>query len=170
MPKLDKKLAKRVEKTEPTHGFGLITPGKYFGTLKDVKIESDKNDSVVWVFVFADLFSVESSEPAAGQQWYRITLPNDNVPDGHDAKKWATAQDINAGRLAALFEAFGYTPDSDTDELLGEKAVITIGVRTIDKGARTGEKVNNVNDIEAIDEDVHGEAPEAEGKDDGDEY
>lgn len=166
MPKLEKKLAKQVEKTAPTHGFALLTPGKYFGTLAAVTVETDRNDTTVWACEFKDLFQVESREPASGRQWLRISHPNDDVPEGKDPKKWATAQELNAGRLAAFFEAFGYTPDSDTDEMIGEKAILTIGIRTIQQGARTGEKVNDVKDIEAIPEDE--EAPEAEdsGSDD----
>ena len=47
-------------------------------------------------------------------------------------------------------------------------AILTIGIRTIQQGQRTGEKVNDVKDIEAIDDDD--EAPESEDEGSDDDY
>lgn len=154
MPKLNKKMAKAVDKSEATHGFALLTPGKYFAKLSDVRADETKDKNPMWVAEFKDLRSVTDTESSIpGRQWWNLNLPLDEMPANYkNPEKFDQAQDLSRGRLKAFFEAFGYEVESDTDEMLGEVAVITIGIRTIQQGARTGEKVNTINDIESADE------------------
>lgn len=163
MPKLTGKLAKKVDKAEAVHGFGLITPGKYFAQLAAVPLEKDKNEDVVWACEFKNLRSVSDIEtPVPGRQWWRLTHPHEGpTPPNQDEKKWETAQTIRVGQLKAFFEAFGYeVEDTDTDEIINEKAwcVLTIGTRKIQQGPRMGEVVNDVKDIESPDD--FGDVPE----------
>jgi hypothetical protein len=58
--------------------------------------------------------------------------------------KWLRFQEVNRSRMKQFFEAFGYTTDSDTDEMVGERVAIDIEIRTIQSGPRTGERVNGV--------------------------
>ena len=153
MPKLSKKIVKRVAEAEATHGFKLIPPGKYFARLAGVEAKQTKDDNPMWVAEFKDIFSIDG-EKQPGRQWWNLNLPldPDDVPAGKDAQKWATAQSLSEGRLKAFFEGFGYSEDSDTDEMINEVAVITIGIRKITQGNRTGEDVNQINDIEPTDD------------------
>jgi len=163
MPKLNKALTKKVDSSEATHGFSLITPGKYWGRLSEVRVDKNRNDTEVWVAEFQDLTGVESGERIPGRQWLRMNLPQDenDVPADYTKgpEKWKQAQGLSAGRIKAFFEAFGYEVDSDTDEMINEWAVITVGIRTIQAGARKGERTNDVTDIEPGDD--YGDQPEA---------
>jgi hypothetical protein len=63
-----------------------------------------------------------------------------------------------AGRIRAWFEAHGYTEDTDTDEMIGSKAVLVIGVETIQRGAKAGEKTNRVNAVKSAEDlDLEGD-------------
>lgn len=161
MPKLTSKAAKVVEAAEAVHGGGSfepLKPGKYLAQLSEVSVndQADKYGAASWTAEFRNLISVDTKQSAPGRQWYRITLPLDpsKVPSNYekDADKWEKYQAMVQGRLKAFFEAFGYTVDSDTDEMLGEWAVITLGIRTIQSGPRQGEKANVVNDVESYEE------------------
>lgn len=152
MPKLSKKLTKQVDEAEATHGYQLIKPGKYFCKLGGVEVKQTKEDNPMWVAEFKDIYSLDG-ERQQGRQWWNLNLPIEgDAPADKDPKKWADAQRLSKGRLKAFFEAFGYSVDSDTDEMIGEVAVITIGIRKISQGARTGEDANQINDIEATDD------------------
>lgn len=167
MPKLNKKLAKSVEQVEATHGFGLIDNGKYFARLLEVRVEETKAGNPMWVAEFGDLVSVSTGKKVGGRQWWNLNLPldSDDMPASYDKgqEKWDQAQELSAGRLKAFFEAFGYEVDSDTDEIIDARdvAVITVGTRTISQGARTGEKANEVRDIESAYD--FGGAPKGDG-------
>jgi len=158
MPKLNAAAAKAVEQTEAVHGggFELLKPGKYLGQLTEVSVREnpDKYGAAQWSAEFQNLHSIETREPVSGRQWLNLTMPlGKKAPANYEngAEKWEKYQAMVKGRLAAFFEAFGYTPDSDTDEMLLEWAVITVGVQTIQQGPKQGEKRNVVNDIESLD-------------------
>jgi hypothetical protein len=166
MPKLDSRLAQTIDNTEANHGsdFAPLAPGKYLARLSDVSVrdEVNKYGAVQWSAEFEELHAIDTGERAAGRQWLNLTLPTSNEVPGNYPKapdKWESYQALLAGRLAAFFEAMGFTPDSDTDEMKGEWAVITLTIRTIQSGARQGEKANEVTDIENM-EDLGLEAPE----------
>lgn len=153
MPKLNQGLAQAVGEAEAVHGFGLIEPGKYVARLAEVRADTTSAGNPMWVCEFQDIRTLDGQR-VPGRQWWNLNLPLDpNTPPANYEKgpeKWAQAQGLSAGRLKAFFDAFGYTSDSDTEEMIGEEAVITIGVRTIQQGARQGEKANQINDIEPL--------------------
>lgn len=177
MPKLAAKDRKKVAKAEATGGgFEPLEPGKYVGTLEAVEAKVSGAGNAYWNCVFTDITDLDGNQHP-GKQWYMVMLPIDTMPDDYTPKSskkspeeaWATYQALTAGRIKAFFEAFGYTVDSDTDEMVGDKAVLQIGIDTIQKGPKAGQPTNRVNNItslekEGLDEDFGG------GADDGDEF
>ena len=170
MPKLPKKMSKAVDKAEAAHGFGLLDPGKYFARLSAVRADTTKDNNPMWVAEFDQIHPVSDPEAKVpGRQWWNLNLPLDDMPANYkNPDKFDQAQELSRGRLKAFFEAFGYEVDSDTDEMIGEVAVITIGIRTIQQGARTGDKANTINDIESV--DAFGGAPETDSDDEDDAF
>lgn len=154
MAKLAAKTRKRVEKAEAVSGgFEPLKPGKYVATLSEVEAKNSGNGNPMWVAEFNEIHNLEG-EKQPGRQWYNINLPTtDEAPDDYEKgqEKWDQYQGLCYGRLKGFFEAFGYTSDSDTDEMIGERCILQIGVRTIQNGARAGEKTNSINGVAALD-------------------
>ena len=168
MPKLSAAAVKMVDSAEARHesggSFEPLAPGRYLAKLAEVTTaDPNKHGAVVWNAEFQNLISLETEAPAPGRQWLRITLPSDpkkGIPATYTngPEKWEKYQQMLLGLLKGFFESFGYTSDSDTDELLGEYAVIELGIRTIQSGAREGEKTNEVKGIYPVPEDLDLEA------------
>lgn len=160
MPKLAAKDRKKVDKAEAVSGgFDLLKPGKYIAELSDVEAKSSNSGSPMWVAEFSEIHDLDGDR-YPGRQWYNLNLPTtDTPPEGYTPKNskkspeeaWANFQQLCAGRLKAFFEAFGFTADSDTDEMIGERCVLQIGIRTIQQGARAGEQTNTVNGVFPLD-------------------
>jgi hypothetical protein len=170
MPKLAAKDRKKVEKSEAVSGgFELLKPGKYVAELTGVEAKASAAGNPMWVAEFSEIHNLDG-ERMPGRQWYNLNLPTtDTPPDGYVGKgkksaeeSWAQYQALCSGRIKAFFEAFGFTPDSDTDEMIGERCVIQIGVRTIQQGARAGEQANSLNGVAPLD------SVDYEGEDDAD--
>lgn len=164
MPKLSAGAVKMVDAAEARHetggSFEPLTPGRYVARLSEVTVQDpNKHGAAVWNAEFQDLTSLATMAAAPGRQWLRLTLPSDlkkGVPATYTngPEKWDKYQSMLTGLMKGFFESFGYTSDSDTDELLGEYAVIEIGIRTIQSGAREGEKTNEVKGIFPLPEDL----------------
>lgn len=173
MPKLAAKDRKKVEKAQAVSGgFEPIKPGKYVATLSVVEAKNSAAGNPMWVAEFEEIHDLDG-ERQPGRQWYNLNLPTtteppaDYKPKGKKSKEesWSSYQDLCSGRIKAFFEAFGFTVDSDTDELIGERAVIQIGIRTIQNGPKAGEVTNSVNgvaSIDSVDFDDNGEASDSE--------
>lgn len=173
MPKLDSKTANAVSETEAVHGgdFSPLEPGEYLARLVEVEVRDEKNKygALQWSAEFDSLHSFDAEgviEKQPGRQWLNLTLPTTAKP--HPAyeggpDKWEKYQNMLRGRLAAFFEAFGYTADSDTEEMHGEWAVLVIGTETAQRGKNEGKLVNRVNDIKPVPEDL--ELPEVADED-----
>lgn len=173
MAKLAAKTRKRVAKADAVTGgdFEPLTPGKYIATLSEVEAKNSQAGAPMWVAEFEDITDLDGDRQP-GRQWYNLMLPQDVMPEDYKPKRskkspqeaWDDYQRLCEGRLKAFFEAFGYTVDSDTDEMIGDRVVLQIGVRTIANGARAGEKTNSVNAILPLDsvdfEDEAGEGSE----------
>ena len=166
MPKLAANAAKAVGAAEAVHGGGEFEPhppGKYLARLTDVSVrdELNKYDAPQWSAEFQDLVSLETQEAVPGRQWLELTIPTGSKVHPsytNGPEKWAKYQEMVQGRLKAFFEAFGYTVDSDTDEMLNEYAILTLGITTVQQGVNEGKKRNRVTDIEAVPEDFDWEA------------
>lgn len=156
MPKLPKKIAAAVAKAEISTGdFPLLDPGFYFVQLEGVEV-LDGNYAPRWNATFHNLHKKETLEKASGKQWYNMNVPPEgpapaNYPNGD--KKWASFQSMSQGQLHGFFDAFGYTTDTDTDEMIGEWAVAKVKIKTISGGNRKGEKTNEVASLTAVPED-----------------
>ncbi|XAO35655.1 hypothetical protein SEA_FIRECASTLE_48 [Microbacterium phage FireCastle] len=166
MPKLSANAAKAVQESEAVHGGGDFEPlpeGKYLGRLSDVSVrdELNKYGAPQWNAEFQDLHSLDTLEKAPGRQWLSLTVPTGSkVPGNYEngPEKWAKYQAMVQGRLNAFFEAFGYTADSDTDEMLNEWAIITVKIVTAQSGKNEGKPVNRTVDVEAVPEDFDWDA------------
>lgn len=165
MPKLTKKHQKAAAAADiPGDGFSLLEPGKYIATLSKVEAKTSQAGNPVWNAEFTDITNLDG-DTFPGRQWLNLNLPIDTMPDTYRPddtdevreKKWAQYQALSAGRLHGFFEAFGFTVDSDTDEMIGEKALLTIGVGTIQRGPKAGQETNQVNNIEPLPDDFDGE-------------
>jgi hypothetical protein len=175
MPKLAVKDRKKVAKAEATKSeFEPLTPGKYTGALMEVEEKTSQAGNKYWNITYNDLETIDG-ERVPGRQWYMLMLTKDEMPenykpgdralknaDGNVEKAWEAYQQIVAGRIKEWFEAHGYSLDTDTDEMIGERAVLKIGVETINSGARAGERTNRVNAVLPLTGD------EATGSGDGD--
>lgn len=154
MPKLNAKLKKAVDQSEAVTGeFEPLRAGKYIGTLSEVEAKNSSNGNPMWVAEFTDIRDLDD-ETKPGRLWLNLNLPTTNTPPEDYAKgeeKWVQYQNMCKGRLKSFFEAFGYTTDSDTDEMVGDDCVLVVGVRTIQNGERAGEKTNSVNGVKPLD-------------------
>ena len=175
MPKLAAKDRKKVEKAESTGEFTPMPPGKYVAALSEVEPKTSGNGNPYWAVTFDEIHNLDG-EKQPGRQWFNLMLPTtDTPPEGYTPggrekdpeKAWAQYQALCAGRIKSFFEAFGYTVDSDTDEMIGDRCVIQVGVRTIQNGPRTGESTNEVRNVFPLDS-VDFEDPD--GGDSGDEF
>lgn len=174
MPKLAAKDRKKVEKSEATSSeFTPMPPGKYVAELTKVEAKNSAAGNPMWVAEFDEIYNLDG-EKQPGRLWYNLNLPTTNTPpDGYTPKgkeknpekAWESYQNMCAGRIKQFFEVFGYEIDSDTDEMIGERAVLIVGVGTISKGPRQGQQTNQVNGIASIDS-VDFDAADADGDDD----
>lgn len=129
MPKLGSDQAEKVEKAESVGG--LIEDGVYEMMLLNVE-EKPGNEYPYWNWTFQ--FPEDAPRYPKWRQWEKTSLsPN------------------AAWRLKAAFEAFGVTPDTDTDTLIGRKVLVHIGSETAQAGAKKGELVNVVKALLPLD-------------------
>lgn len=126
MPKLDKKAQKVVEEAEEwgVGGF-LLDEGRYAARLKDVTVHQGRAGEY-WTWEFEHLHN-EEGEPQRGRQWHNTSMS----PKA-------------AGNLKQVFNAFGYSSDSDTDEMIGEWVVLHLGIEVQEQGKRAGQQVNRI--------------------------
>lgn len=156
MPILDSATAQAVaEATGNTGEYSPLKPGKYLARLAKVEARENPNKYglAMWNAEFDEIHNLQG-ERQPGRQWLNLTAP---VPPGtkpHPAyangpEKWEQYQSVLRSQMKAFFEAFGYQSTSDTDEIVGEWAVITLGVETIQAGPKQGQQTNRVTKIEA---------------------
>lgn len=134
MPKLDKKQALAVEGSEAMGGGFLLEPGRYAARLAKVE-ERPGNEYPYWVWEF-DQIHDEKGNRQAGRQWNQTSL-----------------SPKSAGFLKATFEAFGYSADSDTDEMVGEWVVLHIDQEIQSQGKNVGKPRNVVSRLAEFDPD-----------------
>lgn len=143
MPKLDRKTAKSVDNAEAMAGFDILPEGKYCATLSSVE-EREGQQYPYWVWEFTDLVG-EDGKKYPGRMWNNTSL-----------------SPKSQGFLKATFEAFGVTPDTDTDDLIGEKVCLYLITETITKGSKIGQLRNTVKFLAPFDENIWGDDDEDE--------
>lgn len=136
MPKLDSDAAKRVEDAESSGG--LMEEGLYEMVLTEVTATGKDGKPL--------------SGPAGPYWKWEFTVPED-APRYPKWKQWVNTSlsEQAAWKLKEVFEAFGRTPDTDTDELIGQRVRVEVGTRTIQQGERTGEVANQVRSVLPLD-------------------
>ena len=141
MPKLSKAAAKQVANTE-TQSFGAIPGGIYIGRLDEVTTGTGKQSGKpYWSWAFTVVSDADGDEEYAGRKlWINTSL-----------------SEAAHFKLKEVFEAFGYTPDSDTDEMIGEQIKLLVSETVIEQGARKGQPGNNVDRAIALDDDGEGD-------------
>lgn len=135
MPKLNAEVVQSVEEAESSGG--LMEDGVYVMALIEV------NDS-------------KEGEPLMGPKgpYWNWTF---KVPEDAERYKgwqqWLTTSlsEAAAFKLKEVFEAFGVSPDTDTDTLIGELVRIEVGTRVIQSGPRMGDSVNHVKGVYPLD-------------------
>ena len=130
MAKLPKAVAKKAEEAESS-SFEALPAGPYFGKLTSVATDKEGQAGPYWVWEF----EVTSPDEHKGRKLWANTSLSDNAV-------W---------KLKEMFDAFGYTTDSDTDELIGETVKLIVSQRVIGSGARKGELGNNVDRVLSAD-------------------
>lgn len=161
MAKLNTKDAQAVQNTDPiTSGeFELLPAGPYLARLRSVEARQSTNGTPQWSIRWEEVHDLDGNR-YPGVQFQDLNLPQAKMPstyqNGQD--KWEKYQNMCRGRLAAFFEALGYTADSDTDEMIGEWAIIEVTQVTIQRGPKQGEKRNEVRSNQPVPDDV--EIPE----------
>lgn len=166
MPKLDKKMAKAASEAEEVQdGFEPLPAGKYIaelGAVEDRKAQSTGAD--MWGVEMIELHDLEGNVQP-GRQFTNLVLPGDDkkVPDDYKGpakglkkgqtleEAWKARNDFLRSKLKQFFEAFGYTTDSDTDEMIGERCVISLSVETIGAGKRKGQLGNQITGFYPLD-------------------
>lgn len=163
MAKLNAAEAQKVQNTEPVRGgaFELLPAGSYLARLRSVEARQSTNGHPQWSVRWEEIHDFDH-ERYPGMQFMDLNLPQAKMPSNYEKgpDKWEKYQGMCRGRLSAFFDALGYTADSDTDEMIGEWAVIVVSQTTIQRGPKQGEKRNEVRDVQPIPDDV--EIPEVE--------
>lgn len=128
MPKLSKVVAKKVDSAEEWgQGRQLLEEGRYAARLRKVEVR-------------------EGESGRAGSWSWWLTKIHDE-----DGKGYGGTQFLNTslsekafGRLKQVFNAFGYTSDSDTDEMLGEWVGIYVTQERQAQGKNAGKMRNEI--------------------------
>lgn len=162
MPKLSEKMAKAASEAEDVKdGFEPLPAGKYIVTLKEVEDRiAQSTGAPMWGIELEDVTDLEGNVQP-GRQFTNLVLPGpDKMPKdykGKDSSKksleeqWKSRNDFLRSKIKQFFEAFGYTTDSDTDEMIGERAVVALSVETINAGKRKGQLGNQVTGFYTLD-------------------
>lgn len=154
MPKLPKKAAKATAETE-SQSFDALPVGTYIGTLEQVTTHDGR--AIASSPADVDQFGEGEKIPYWKWQFKDITgRSGEDVEPGktYPGKLWVQTSlgENSRWKMKEVFDAFGYTTDTDTDEMCGEKVVLVVTQRTIEGGPRKGEIGNNVDNLLPYDE------------------
>lgn len=128
MPKLTKSMQQKVAKAE-TMSFDPVPNGIYRVRLMDVSTDGKGPAGPYWTWTF----KVDEPEGSDLHQfngrklWHNTSLSDDAL-----------------FKMKEVFEAMGYTLDSDTDEMMGHHCRALLTTSVIEKGNRKGEKRNEI--------------------------
>lgn len=143
MPKLPKKMAQTVEKAEEWgQGRQLLPEGKYAVRLFKVE-ERDGQKAPQWSWWLTNAHDPEGTE-YPGVQFLNTSL-----------------SEAAAGRLKQVFHAFGYSADSDTDEMVGEWVGIYVTQEVQKQGQNAGKTRNEIQYLFEFDPDEWDFDPES---------
>ena len=132
MPKLNPKQAETVSTTdawEAGSGRTLLEEGRYAAQLYSV-VEREGNVAPVWNWRFVNIHDQEG-EPQGRTNLFHSTSLSPKA----------------AGGLRQTFDAFGYTANSDTDEMIGEWVVLYVTKEIQERGKNAGQLINVVKSL-----------------------
>lgn len=134
MPKLSSDRAKDVRKAgQEGSKFVLLPEGRYVVKLIEVESKDSRKGDPMWVWHFETVkfLDGETTPATTGKtQRYHTVLT--------DKALW---------NLDKVFESFEVEPDTDTDELIGERIVVYINQELITSGKAEGKLGNNITDL-----------------------
>lgn len=141
MPKLSKKKAKAVNSAEST--FKLLDAGLYPLKLK----------------------KVDTGEGQAGPYWQWEF----QIPEGHDGyprelRHYTSLSEDSDWKMRETFEAFGVSPDTDTDDLIGKTVRGEVIQATAQSGKMAGQLVNYIQNVMPLDTKNGGKKSKKKGK------
>lgn len=126
MPQLDPKLAQTVADTESSAQ--IMEEGFQETVLLEVKGDGNGPAGPYWTWVFKN--PDDSLRYKGWQHWVITSLS----PDA-------------AWKMKETFEAFGVSPATNTDDLIGMRVRVEVGTYTVQKGPNAGELKNNVKKV-----------------------
>lgn len=134
MAKLSKAMAKKAaDKADEWQDFVVLDPGIYLCRLAKVATDGNGPAGPYWTWEYETVGAGE--EPQGRKFWDNTSLSDKAI-----------------GRIGKIFiEAFGVPADTDTDDVVGHLVALEIGVGTINKGERMGEKRNEIRRVLAPD-------------------
>jgi hypothetical protein len=146
-PKLNKDQAESVNEAEAASGgdFDPVPNGMYVCQLTGVEVKMPKPKK-----------DASTGKNVDGDPYWAWEF---TIPDGHPYAKrkfWnnTSTGEASKGFMKATFDAFGVSADTDTDTLIGEYVVLSIGTRIIKGGSRDGQPGNTVREVLAYSEDA----------------
>lgn len=124
MPKLNAERAKQVERAEGGGSFEAFEEGEYTLKLVDVEAGETRNNDPKWVFKW----KVDDEGEAKGRQlWEHCALTEKAL--------W---------KLKQIFDAFGVSTDTDTDDLVGKTVRAYVGQEVQQQGKNQGKMTNRI--------------------------
>lgn len=124
MPKLNPTLASATDEVE-VQDFSAFPAGLYTAKLLEVEQKEGKTSKKpYWNWTF----EVTEEGPAKGRRLWVMTSLSENA----------------LFKLKEVFLAFGYTTDSDTDEMIGDEVKLQVSEIVIEQGKRKGQTGNQV--------------------------
>lgn len=131
MPKLSPENTKAVQKAADEGGGLKVLPiGKYELRLTEVEAKTSNAGSPMWVWKF----EVNEGEHAGFSLW-----------------EYTVIQENAMWKLAQVFDAFGSSPDVNTDDLIGQTVTVMVDQRVIGAGKRKGELGNEISEYFSAD-------------------
>ena len=118
MPKLTDKQAKAAETAEG--GFKLVPDGAYLCELVSVKVIPGPTADQ-WEFTW------KVADPDHDDNWQGVNL-----------KDWVSLGEASAWKMRQVFDAMGYSLDSDTDEMVGDQARLYVRKGKQEQGKNAG--------------------------------
>lgn len=123
MPKLSPENHRAAEAAEGGAAFKPLPAGEYVLRLTEVEAKRSAAGNPMWVWKF------EVNEgPHKGSSLWEHTVIQDNA-------LW---------KIKQVFEAFGASTDTNTDDLIGHTVVAMVDLRVIGAGKRKGEEGNEI--------------------------
>ena len=157
MPRLNAALRQMTENAQE-RSFGPIPAGKYVARLTAVEAKQSQSGNPYWNATYQDLEALDGRKQP-GSQWLALNPPEGGPgpencrpasPNKPPAGAWRARQECAASRLKSWFHAHGFTVDSDTEEMIGSYAMITVVQETIQRGQRAGQVGNRVTFVEEV--------------------